>query len=495
MPAEGAAPWEGHYLPRGRYRPALIAVSALGAALRLAHLARPMNGVAASAWNEGHYALIALNFDRYGLWSQRDELGVDATFSPGVPWLIWLAFRLFGVSEWAARLPIVLFGIAAVPLVAAVVRRISRSEQLAFGAAALAAVMPEVVYFAQNVQLDTPSICGALAAAAAILRYRDEGGRAWLVLAGGALAAAVWFKFTTVLLYPAFLLLASPEGRPERRVLGRAAAFAALTLLPSAAWVAHALGSREMLPSFYERAWDLRRALQALIELPVIVAGHVSPPVFLLLAAGIPAALRWRRRLQGVGSWCLPCFLLYLAVPQSALTNRYYDLPATYLLSAVAAAGLWTLFSRRRSGPRPRLWRPYLAALAVLVILIGAYDLWDPTTDRLARTMTPHAAPLDPSPFYSARVVARLPKRRTVVDAPQTMFYAGGDPAWVEIVGGDGDVRRAIDGERYAYIVLNDFWHQQPPYYPLDGALRDRLARHHYVQVAPGAFAHAPPAR
>jgi len=124
--------------------------------------------------------------------------------------------------------------------------------------------------------------------------------------------------------------------------------------------------------------------------------------------------------------------------------------------------------------------------------IVAAYDLWDPTTDRLARTMIAHPPPLDPAPFYSAKVVARLPRKRTVVDAPQTMFYAGGDPAWISIVGGHGDVREAIDGEAYEYILLNDYWHAQAPYYPLDDALRARLLRHRYMQIAPAAWAHAP---
>jgi hypothetical protein len=293
-----------------------------------------------------------------------------------------------------------------------------------------------------------------------------------------------------VVLYPAYLFLGAQDGKVRWQDVPCAAAFGALTVLPSAAWVAVALLGRHATPSFYQRAWDVRRAAQALLELPLMVGTHLFPLVFLLLAAGVPLALRWRGRLAGLGLWFLLCYLMYVAFPQSALTNRYYDLPATYLLSAVAAIGLWTLIARRRSGPW--LAATYLTALAAVVAVVAAYDLWDPTTDRLARDLAPHTALLDPSPFYSARIVARLPRKRTVVDAPQTMFYAGGDPAWVSIVGGDGDVRTAIDGEQFDYLVLNDVWHQQPPYYPLDTPLRARLARHHYRQIAPGAFVHDP---
>jgi hypothetical protein len=99
-----------------------------------------------------------------------------------------------------------------------------------------------------------------------------------------------------------------------------------------------------------------------------------------------------------------------------------------------------------------------------------------------------HVPPIDPSPFYSAKLVAALPRGRTIVDTPQTMFYAGGDPAWIEITG--GDVRWKIDAEAFDYVILNDYGHGQEPYYAIDTALREQLARHHYIQIAPAAWAH-----
>jgi 4-amino-4-deoxy-L-arabinose transferase-like glycosyltransferase len=487
-----AAPWEGMHLPPGVYRGGLILIVLVGAVLRLAHLARPFNGVGATAWNEGHYALIALNFDRYGLWSQHNELGADYTFSPGVPWLVWLAFKAFGPSEWAARLPIAVFGIAAIPLVAALVRRLLSSEQIALLAAGLVAVMPETVYFAQNVQLDTPSICCALAGGVAILRYRDAGRRGEIIAGAAWVALATWFKFTTALLYPAYLALWWPaRPRGTWRAAGVAAGFIGLTILPSAAWIAYGRLTHQTLGSFYQRDWDVRGVIEVLIELPLMVGTHMFPLGFVLLLLGIPVALRWRARLRGLGIWCGVWLLPYLAIPYSALGNRYYDLPATYLLAVPAALGLWTPLARRYSGAA--LVRAALIALGLFIAVVAAYDLWDPTTDRLARTMIAHPPPLDPAPFYSAKVVARLPRKRTVVDAPQTMFYAGGDPAWISIVGGHGDVREAIDGEAYDYILLNDYWHAQAPYYPLDDTLRARLLRHHYVQIAPAAWARVGP--
>ncbi len=490
MNTRTSAPWEGADLPPGVYRWGVILLMLLGAALRVAHLTRPFNRL--MAWNEGHYAMIALNFDRYGLWSQHNELGMDRTMSPGVPWLMWALFKLFGPTEWAARLPMVIAGIIAIVLVAAFVRRLMRSEQIALIATAFVAVAPGLIYYSQNAQLDTPSICCALAAAVLMLRYRETRRRGDAVWAAVWLAMAVWFKFTTMLLYPAFLALWWPA-RPRRAVVAAATAagFATLTALPSLLWIVSGwLAFRKssgFTNRFFFRDWDLRGIAKALSEIPLAVEAHLFIPIFLLLLMAIPAMVRWRGWFREVWIWSVPWVVLYIFAPWDSLVNRYYDLPATYLLTVPAAVALWR-FGNRPGAAGSGGWERVFAALAIVLALTVAYDIWDPMTDRIARATMAHAVPIDPSPFYSARIVAALPRGRTIADTPQTMFYAGGDPAWIEITG--GDVRWKIDGEAFDYIILNDYGHGQEPYYAISGALRAQLARHHYVQIAPAAWAH-----
>ncbi len=486
VPHSGGAPpvpWAEARLSPKVYNWALLGIVLLGAGLRFGHIARPFNRW--MAWNEGHYAMIALNFDRYGLWSQRNDLGVDHSFSPGVPWLIWLAFKAFGPTEWAARLPMVLSGIAVVVLIAAFARLLLRSEQLALISAGFAAVAPGMVYFSQNVQLDMPSICCALAGAVMMLRYRET--RRWgdYVTAGAWLMVAIWFKFTAVLLYPAYLVLWWPA-RPARPAVAAATAvgFVGLTALPSAVWVVSGWLSHQVNSEFYYRNWDLVGVAKALLEIPLEVEAHLFILIFLLLGVSIPLLLRWRSRLREIWVWCSPWIIQYLIAPWSSLANRYYDLPATSLLIVSAAAGLWPLQARRFHGAA--LTRAVFSIFGIIMAVTFAYDLWDPMTDRIALESTLHPPPIDPVPFYSAKVVGDLPRGRTIVHWPQTMFYAGGDPAW--IVTADG--RWVIESERFDYIVFNDYSQGLGELYPVDGPLRARLTDHHYIQIAPLAWAH-----
>jgi hypothetical protein len=482
------APWDGAHLPAGMYRWGVAFATLIGGALRFAHITRPFNRL--MAWNEGHYAMTALNFNRYGFWSQHNELGLDRTFSPGGPWLIWASMKAFGPSEAAARLPVVLAGIAAIPLLAAVARRLGRSEQIALVAAAFVAVAPGLIYFSQNVQLDTMSICAALAAAVLMLRYRDDGRRADAVWSGAWLAAAAWLKFTTMLLYPAFLVMWWPA-RPRQFVRAAAAAgvFATATALPSFAWMAAGWLSFEtssgFTKRFFFRDWDLRGIGKALSEIPLAIEAHLFIAIFLLIFFGLSATRRWRPGWRVIWAWCLPWIVLYVFAPWDSLVNRYYDLAATYLLTIVAAVGLWMWTTKGRRSEFPRA---LATGLVVVVGLTAAYDVWDPMTDRIARASMAHVPPIDPSPFYSAKIIAALPRGRTIADTPQTMFYAGGNPEWIDITG--GDVRWKIDPEIYDYIILNDYGHGQEPYYAITPALREEFAAHHYVQIAPGAWAH-----
>ena len=87
----------------------------VGLTFRIWNLDAPFAGI--HSWNEVYYVTIARNLDHFGFLSPfnfGDMDGRPLSFMSGpppfVPWLIYFSSQLFGNAEWAARLPLLLFG-------------------------------------------------------------------------------------------------------------------------------------------------------------------------------------------------------------------------------------------------------------------------------------------------------------------------------------------------------------------------------------------------
>ena len=152
---------------------------------------------------------------------------------PLVVWLAALAFKLFGVSTWSARLPGVALGIAAC-LVLWRLGAFLFDERVGLAAGAILALTPGFVRFGSTLLLDTALALGALAGLLATARAFARGGR-------GLWQAGVWFgvaflgKGALALGAPAVLAaywLATPgDRRPPLGALAAAAlAFLAVVL-------------------------------------------------------------------------------------------------------------------------------------------------------------------------------------------------------------------------------------------------------------------------
>src|SRR5947208_33738 len=163
---------------------------------------------------------------------------------PLVVWLAALAFKLFGVSTWSARLPGVALGIAAC-LVLWRLGAFLFDERVGLAAGAILALTPGFVRFGSTLLLDTALALGALAGLLATARAFARGGNGlwwagvWfgvaflgkVALAPGASAvAAKHSPRYLMLLHPALALWAALALRPllpEPRALGRWVAAAA----------------------------------------------------------------------------------------------------------------------------------------------------------------------------------------------------------------------------------------------------------------------------
>src|SRR3989304_2877059 len=104
---------------------------------------------------------------------------------PGYLALMWVWVRLFGVSEFAVRLPSVMFSLAAIPLAGRIGTRVQLGRTALIVGAALIAVMPSQILYAQEARMYALLQLEVLIALWAVLEFR------WLTF-GLTLAAMLW---------------------------------------------------------------------------------------------------------------------------------------------------------------------------------------------------------------------------------------------------------------------------------------------------------------
>ena len=102
------------------------------------------------------YALIAKNMLKSGNFLVPD-LGVELYFKkpPFFFWLITLSFKLFGISEFSARLPSAIFALADALLVYLIARRISDSKLVAFISSSVFIINFEVIRISTVIRFES----------------------------------------------------------------------------------------------------------------------------------------------------------------------------------------------------------------------------------------------------------------------------------------------------------------------------------------------------
>jgi hypothetical protein len=177
----------------------------------------------------------------YGYWGLLIALGRDPGLvdvpvykPPLLPYLIAGTQGLFSKSEFAVRLPGLVSGVLAVPLVAALAHTLYRDRWATVTAAACAALSPFAILFSSTAFTDPPMVTLGLAACVAAARHRPG----WAGLLAGLSFATkqtglAWFPLAILLLIaghrPPILRLRSGQASNLGKSLGQlAVAFAAV---------------------------------------------------------------------------------------------------------------------------------------------------------------------------------------------------------------------------------------------------------------------------
>jgi len=385
---------EGHTIPgRGRH-------GRFGAGLALALLA---TALLAGRLAEGDligdpviYAAAAKSMLVRGEWGTQYLAGQPFFDKPPlVVWLAALAFKLFGVSTWSARLPGVALGIAAC-LVLWRLGAFLFDERVGLAAGAILALTPGFVRFGSTLLLDTALALGALAGLLATARAFARGGN-------GLWWAGVWFgvaflgKGALALGAPAVLAaywLATPgDRRPPLGALVVAGLAFLAVVLPWHLYETWAWGWRFVQGYLYDVSEKMGRHPGAAVYVRALVV--TTLPWLPLAAVGVWRSWRGGERGDGLRLltvWTLVAYgFLFVAAKHSP----------RYLMLLHPALALWAALALRPLLPEPRALGRWVAAAAGLawgVMLLWPRPLHPGGTGAavaaLAPVLGPREAPL-----------------------------------------------------------------------------------------------------
>jgi 4-amino-4-deoxy-L-arabinose transferase-like glycosyltransferase len=224
----------------------LLLVTAIGAALRLVAFDR----VRVNPFYDAAVRSMSLSWHNlfYGAFDPGGQVSIDKT--PADLWLQVASTKLLGFTSVALRLPEVIAGILAIPLLYDVVRRLFGARAGLLSAAALA-VLPISVVTARSDTMDSLMMLLLLATAWLVVRAGETGRALPLAGAGAVLGLAFNVKlFEALIALPALLVLAVlVSDLPGHRRLAHLAGGAVVFVGVALSWlVAVTLGAHRPYP-------------------------------------------------------------------------------------------------------------------------------------------------------------------------------------------------------------------------------------------------------
>ncbi|MBI5003346.1 glycosyltransferase family 39 protein [Candidatus Woesearchaeota archaeon] len=93
---------------------------------------------------------------------------------PFIPWMILLLWWIVGVKLWAARLVIILFSLASIPILYLVGKKLTDNVSLVLVACLFFTIMPISIFFGRNVQPEAPAVFLILLGTYWFLRWRED---------------------------------------------------------------------------------------------------------------------------------------------------------------------------------------------------------------------------------------------------------------------------------------------------------------------------------
>jgi 4-amino-4-deoxy-L-arabinose transferase-like glycosyltransferase len=361
----------------------LILYALLAAILYLPGLGRP------ALWepDEGRYAEIAREMVVSGDYvTPRDDFELYFEKPPLVYWTDAAAIQIFGVNEFAVRLPAALFSIGQVVVTAALAETMLGVEAGMLAALVLA-LSPLFFGFARFATLD-PALAFFLAAALGAFYFaaRDEpfssaSARNWLIVSTAMLALGTLAKGPIALLLGGAIALAWLAFERRLRQLARMPLLwcAAIYVVIVAPWFALAESRNPGFLRFFLIHEHLERYVSSgehgwgpWFFIPIVIGG-LWPWIFFVPLGW--SAMRDGRRSSAarfLGLWFAVVFVFF-SIPRSKLGS--YILPALTPLAIVAGYGLSRLRALDTVARRRLLAIVAIASVALAGVLFVFFEL------------------------------------------------------------------------------------------------------------------------
>jgi 4-amino-4-deoxy-L-arabinose transferase-like glycosyltransferase len=182
---------------------------------------------------ENEYLSQALNQWNYGDYFRRRMhiFGLDS--GPGyfeeypqmplLPWMIVSVWTLTGVQFWSARLIIILFSVATIPVLYLLVRRLTKdNDYIALTAAFIFSILPIAVFFGRNIQPEAPALFFLVLGLYFYAKWIDDFKTTNIVFCGLALMMCAQFKPTFLIgMIPMLFIFPYSEIIPKFRREGK----------------------------------------------------------------------------------------------------------------------------------------------------------------------------------------------------------------------------------------------------------------------------------
>src|SRR6266480_894747 len=221
-----------------------ITLSILAVAVRLILIDQPY--IDRWSWRQSDVAAIARNFEENGFhfthpqidWAG-DAPGYVGTEFPILPFVAAICYKFASVHEWIGRLQAVIFFAASLPFFFLLVREIF-GDTAAIWATFFYSFAPLNVFAGRSFMPDVPSLSLAVIGLYFFLRWIDSEKSTSLFAAAIVISLSLLIKLPSAVIAAPFLFLVWQKWRWNFLRRPSLWLFAAITILPSAAWYWHA---------------------------------------------------------------------------------------------------------------------------------------------------------------------------------------------------------------------------------------------------------------